>query len=142
MAVRLAGRIVCRAFALAGSALLAGLLIALVATDRLPRAVDDPIRDLAYPVLVVSAIVLIVAGLPAITTIIIAEMFSIRSRLYFAISGAIAPLLGIIYLSWGRASADPVSYLKGMALFGPIGAAAGLLYWLLAGRSSGDWRKR
>lgn len=71
-------------------------------------------------------------GAPAIVAVLIAEMFGIRSWLYYAVAGALTALLPWALLPSGIDGAifDAVDILA-------CGFVGGLIHWLVAGRSAG-----
>jgi hypothetical protein len=89
-----------------------------------------------------AAIIGGVAFLPALAVVAIAEIFALRSILFYAaVGGALA-----LTLSYGIDLAgdigEPQTYFsRERQLFAASGIAGGLVYWLLAGRRAGAWTK-
>jgi hypothetical protein len=79
-----------------------------------------------------------VAMLPAMIVVGIAEAFRLRSFLFYAACGA----LGMLWLYYGMgfapAAGPPVA--REFEIVAAAGIAAGLVYWLIAGRNAGRWQ--
>jgi len=89
--------------------------------------------------LATSAGIAFLAFVPAMIAILLAESFSWRSILYYAlIGGAIGLFFGAILPTDepGR-----VFLTRGAEIMAGAGVAAGLVYWLFAGRNAGRWRE-
>ncbi|HEY8268357.1 MAG TPA: hypothetical protein VIG34_06830 [Xanthobacteraceae bacterium] len=87
--------------------------------------------------LATSAGIAFLAFVPAMIAILLAESFSWRSILYYAlIGGAIGFFFGAILPTDepGR-----VFLTRGAEIMAGAGVAAGLVYWLFAGRNAGRW---
>jgi hypothetical protein len=94
------------------------------------------------------------AGVPAGIAIAGAEIFSLRSALYFALAGAVAGAVALLMLGGVATTLSSIAAALNdlppppggevslhMAL--PIvgaGVVSGLVYWAVAGRGSGRWR--
>lgn len=83
------------------------------------------------------------ALMPAVLAIAVAEFFSIRSVLFYALCGA---LIGFVaYASLG--GFDPAllrydtSIRREIEIMVGAGIVAGFVYWLFAGRKAGRWRE-
>ena len=79
--------------------------------------------------------------LPAMIVIALAEAFRLRSFLFYAAAGG----LGLLALYYGVSFADRVaapSASREWEIIAAAGIAAGLVYWLLAGRNAGVWCER
>jgi drug/metabolite transporter (DMT)-like permease len=80
---------------------------------------------------------------PSFAAIFIAEMFSLRSVLYYALAGALIGALAY-FLS------DVTARMQGAGTVAPItrelqflaaaGIVGGFVYWLIAGRNAGKWK--
>ena len=82
------------------------------------------------------------AMLPAMVIIAVAEGFRLRSVLFYTIAGA-ALALGLSYgwdLSLLRNPDDDLGG-RGVEIMAAAGIVAGFVYWALAGRRAGAWRK-
>jgi hypothetical protein len=82
--------------------------------------------------------------IPAMLLIALAEGFRLRSALFYGIIGAAAALA--CYDGFGHGA---FALRHSLALFDresevvvAAGIAAGLVYWVLAGRNAGEWRER
>jgi hypothetical protein len=77
------------------------------------------------------------AFVPAAVAIALAEGFAWRSVLFYALFGA---GVGLFY-GLGFPRDDPSSMFLGRApeMLSGAGVAAGLVYWLIAGRNAGRW---
>jgi hypothetical protein len=84
-----------------------------------------------------SAGIAFLAFVPAMIAILLAESFSWRSILYYALTG------GAIGLFFGTIlpTDEPgrVFLTRGAEIMAGAGVAAGLVYWLFAGRNAGRW---
>jgi hypothetical protein len=81
----------------------------------------------------IAAVTLIPAGL----LIALAEGFRLRSFVFYALAGAAIAC----YCGWGGAFAGALAFDHTGELLAASGIAAGLIYWLLAGRRAGAWRE-
>ena len=83
------------------------------------------------------------ALLPAMIMAVVTEGFSIRSLLFYALSGAATGL--VTYLAF--TPFDPVSMSfaitdrRELEIMAGAGIVAGLVYWAIAGRNAGMWRE-
>jgi hypothetical protein len=93
----------------------------------------------------------ILALLPGLLGIIHAERTGVTSILYYAVGGALTGIVAYglfaLLLIWsagtakGFVSGDPAQFLLSwIVLFGAPGLAGGLVYWLVAGRKTGQGR--
>lgn len=81
------------------------------------------------------------AFLPAMILILVAEFLGRRDWLYFALAGGGAGLVVSYFYRFHAADAstlDPTTTALALCATGMVG---GLCYWLVAGRSSGDWQQ-
>jgi hypothetical protein len=79
----------------------------------------------------------LLALLPAIVIIALAEAFRVRSILFYAAAGAAEALVlchGIGLIDASASLGAPLAQA-----FAASGIVAGLVYWLLAGRNAGRW---
>jgi hypothetical protein len=118
----------------------AAVLVFGAAAPELPP--PDSLGILTVFILTVSAFVATFAFVPAIVIIVVAEALGLRSFLFHALAGALVALfcgytLGFIEpmprFDWEM----PLS--TNLELMAAAGIAGGLVYWLIAGRTSGAW---
>jgi hypothetical protein len=88
------------------------------------------------------------ALVPAMLTIMIAEWAGIRSALFYAVAGAALALfcyyglgLGLVLGEAGEVGGEGF-FARAPELMAAAGIAAGLTYWMIAGRNAGRWRPR
>lgn len=82
------------------------------------------------------------ALLPALVMALVTEAFGIRSILFYAIGGA---LFGLgVYLAFTQFDPAAMTFVgverRELEIMTGAGIVAGIVYWLLAGRSAGRWR--
>lgn len=139
----LVGRIVVIVFALLIASLAASAVLQIGVFLPLWRAALSPDLDQGFFSAIVGVgffLVSLFAFVPAIIVVALAEAFSLRSVLFYAVAGA----LGALVLSSGvgidptSLNAPPTSITESLAAAGIV---AGLVYWLLAGRNAGRWRE-
>jgi hypothetical protein len=83
------------------------------------------------------------ALLPALVVVLITEAFYIRSVLAYAIGGAIvgaACYLGLVPFDTETLRFDGI-IRRHLEIMTGAGIVAGLVYWLIAGRTAGAWRR-
>ncbi|KRR17349.1 hypothetical protein CQ14_13360 [Bradyrhizobium lablabi] len=83
------------------------------------------------------------ALLPALVVVLITEAFYIRSILAYAVGGAIvgaACYLGLIPFDTETLQFDGI-VRRHLEIMTGAGIVAGLVYWMIAGRSAGAWRR-
>jgi hypothetical protein len=84
------------------------------------------------------------ALLPALIVVLITEAFYIRSVLAYSVGGAIvgaACYLGLIPFDTNTLKFDGI-VRRHLEIMTGAGIVAGLIYWLIAGRSAGAWREQ
>jgi hypothetical protein len=105
------------------------------ASSGLPPAAVWAIAVVGAPI--VGAI----AFLPALLIVVIAEGFAWRSVvLYAAFGGALALVLSYGFDFTGDASEPATYFAREREVIAASGIAAGLVYWLFAGRTAGAWK--
>ena len=83
------------------------------------------------------------AFIPAMLLIFLAEGFRLRSFVFYSIAGAVTALLLASGTGGGSGTALPqVPLGHDHEVLLASGIAAGLIYWALAGRNAGTWRRR
>lgn len=80
---------------------------------------------------------------PSFIVIMIAEMFSLRSVLYYALAGALIGALAYFMTDIaariaGKGTVVPIT--QELRWLTAAGIIAGFVYWLIAGRSAGKWK--
>lgn len=88
-----------------------------------------------------GAVTLFYVFAPSFLVILIAEIFSLRSVLYYALCGALVGALAYFLSDMGvdvpGAGAPLTRELQFLTAGGIVG---GFVYWLIAGRSAGKWK--
>jgi hypothetical protein len=82
------------------------------------------------------------AMLPAMVFIALAEGFRLRSVLFYALAGAVLALCSAYGwdLRFLRGPDDDLGW-RGVEVMAAVGIVGGFVYWALAGRNAGAWRK-
>lgn len=145
----LLGRIVVIFFAFLIASMAAGLTIAigLLGADW-PVLHGDPIaRGWFWGFAVVgSSSVGAVSFLPLFLLIVLAEIFHLRSVLFYALAGVVIMLLAYYGSGIGNPYAESIDHAgpltREVELVVGAGAVFGLVYWAIAGRKAGAWRAR
>jgi hypothetical protein len=137
--MRLLGRILWVLFAFLIASTAAALVVTLGSLEADPA---DPgagvMLDEAVGVIVGVSGMLIaaVALIPAALLIAIAEGLRLRSFVFYAFAGAAMACYGGL----GRGFMAKLGFDHTSEVWAASGIAAGLIYWLLAGRRAGAWR--
>ncbi len=146
----LIGRIVVILFALMLAALAAGIVTAFGLVHLELHALgNDPVDHVFFwgVTAFASGIAVLAGFLPTLIGVVVAEAFSIRSLLAYAIGGAVIVLIGYYGAGFGwtyEESIDrpPPPISREAEIAAAAGATFGFAYWLIAGRNAGRWRKR
>lgn len=80
---------------------------------------------------------------PAFLAIFIAEMFSLRSVLYYALCGALIGALAYFLSDFDarmQGAGAVVPLTRELQFLTAGGIVAGFVYWLIAGRNAGKWK--
>jgi hypothetical protein len=89
-----------------------------------------------WALLTSGAIVSVIAFVPALVMVFVTEMLAIRSLFFYALAAGGG---GLLYgLTFPAAMAN--SFDRTVEITFAAGVAAGLVYWLVAGRTAGLWR--
>ena len=142
----LIGRLFVIAFGFLAACLVAGMII--VAAVTFPEFSDlgsGPVDQGAIDIILGFGFIFIsgFALLPALIIALMTEAFYIRSALAYAVGGALVGLA--CYL--GLVPFDPETlHFEGIVrrhleIMTGAGIVAGLVYWMIAGRTAGAWRK-
>jgi hypothetical protein len=128
------------AFWIASIAAAAVLVLGAGAPD-LPRPDDWPV--VIVLILTTSAFVAAFSFAPSVVVILLAESFAWRSALLYAVAGGVVGLfcgytLGLV--EYAPRFRFDVPFGTNFELMAGAGIAAGLVYWLIAGRTAGGWR--
>jgi hypothetical protein len=142
----LIGRLFIIGFALFAACFVAGMIV--VAAILFPEFSDlgaGPVDQGTLNVLFGFGFIFVsgFALLPAAIVVLITEAFSIRGVLSYAVGGG---LIGLAcYL--GLVPFDPATLRfegivrRHLEIMTGAGIVAGVIYWMIAGRNAGDWRK-
>jgi len=142
----LIGRLFVIFFAFLAACLVAGMII--VGAVMFPEFSDlgaGPIDQSAIDIIIGFGFIFIsgFALLPAMIIALITEAFCIRSALAYAVGGALVGLA--CYL--GLVPFDPETLRfegivrRHMEIMTGAGIVAGVVYWMIAGRTAGAWRE-
>ena len=146
--IRLCAILIGYAFAI----LVASLFLHLLVWPSLGLEGDTPTfaakSALVVSVLLVALFVSYYAFVPAVVLIALAELRPFRSWLYFGLAGGVTALSALVLHEMLRVAdlagtrSQPLA-LDAESLAGALGAgmAAGIAYWLVAGRGAGKWRR-
>ncbi|HKU05664.1 MAG TPA: hypothetical protein VJR30_06315 [Bradyrhizobium sp.] len=141
----LIGRLFVVLFAFLAACLVAGMIV--VGAVLFPEFTDLGIGQLDPAVNVIVGVGFIfISGfalLPAMIIAAITEAFYIRSVLAYAVGGALvgaACYLGLIPFDPETMQFDGI-IRRHLEIMTGAGIVAGLVYWMIAGRNAGAWRK-
>jgi hypothetical protein len=95
--------------------------------------------EIAATAFVVSTVISMLAFVPAVVAVLIAEIFRFQGWIYYVFAGGVSSFFaiggaGLYDQSLDQASESEPGYLT---FFLVPGLVAGLVYWLLAGRDAG-----
>ena len=131
----------------ATAALSASLFLNLLVMSAIEFGQDEPLPaalgSMLFAVPLVALWIAYIAFVPAMLAILLGEIMGKRDWLFYALTGAVAAAV-VIGLMTGMAetghdmTADPGFALAMIA----SGIFGGMAYWLVAGRSAGNWRGR
>ncbi len=116
----------------------AAVLVIGAAAPELPD--PDTFGLLTIFILTVSVFVIGFSFVPAVVVIAIAETFALRSALLYAVAGGLVGLFCGYTLGFVEYRPDfrfDAPLATNFELLGAAGIAAGLIYWLIAGRRAG-----
>jgi len=142
----LIGRLFLIAFGFLAACLVAGMVV--VAAVLFPEFRDigaGPLDQSVFQVLIAFGFIFIsgFALLPAAIVALLTEAFSIRSVLAYAIGGALVG--AACYLSLVPFDTDTWRFdgivRRHLEIMTGAGIVAGLMYWVIAGRTAGSWRE-
>ena len=142
----LIGRLFVIAFGFFAACLVAGMII--VVAVFFPEFSDlgtGPVDQGVFQILVAFGFIFIsgFALLPAMIVALITEAFSIRNILAYAVGGALAG--AACYLSLVPFDTNTLHFdgivRRHLEIMTGAGIVAGLIYWMIAGRTAGAWRE-
>ena len=142
----LIGRLFVILFAFLAACLMAGIIV--VGAVLYPEFSDfgsGPIDQSAINVVLGFGFIFLsgFALLPALIVVLITEAFYVRSVLAYAIGGALvgaACYLGLVPFDPLTMQFDGIAR-RHLEIMTGAGIVAGLVYWMIAGRSAGAWRE-
>lgn len=143
----LIGRIIVIIFAVILASIAAGIMLAIgiIAPDWTTMD-SDPVERVTFFVVAFFATSFIgaVAIFPAVLLIALAEAMRIRNILYYAVAGAVVGLASyfgsnISLRLENTTDVTPVGHV--LQLAAAAGIIGGLVYWVIAGRKAGAWRR-
>ncbi|MBR0796599.1 hypothetical protein JQ615_14480 [Bradyrhizobium jicamae] len=141
----LIGRLFVVAFAFLLACFVAGIIVVgAVLYPEISNLPDAPIDQNAIDVVLGFGFIFIsgFALLPALIIVLVTEAFDIRSVLAYAVGGAIvgaACYLGLVPFDPDTMHFEGI-VRRHMEIMTGAGIVAGLVYWLVAGRTAGAWR--
>lgn len=146
---RILGRIVIDAFGLALACVAAAVTLAVAVYQMfgLPGMFDEPgpgivVDGTFYAVFTWMAVGQFSLALAAVA-IVAAELLRIRSWLFHAAVGALSGAHALSAIEGAFGGRDAASMgMREASVFIAAGLVGGLVYWLVAGRSSGIWPRR
>ncbi len=143
------GRIIVIFFALFMATLAGGIAAAIALLGlELHMVGADPIEHAFFwgTAAFASGVTVVVGFLPILILVVLAEVYSIRSLLIYAVAGAAILLLAYYSAGFTRSYEEsidhpppPISREAEIAV--AVGVAFGFTYWLIAGRKAGAWRE-
>jgi hypothetical protein len=141
----LIGRLFVILFAFLAACLVAGMIV--VGAVLYPEFSDlgnGPIDQNALNIVLGFSFIFIsgFALLPALIVVLITEAFYVRGALTYAVGGALvgaACYLGLIPFDPNTLQFDGI-VRRHLEIMTGAGIVAGLVYWLIAGRTAGAWR--
>jgi len=142
----LIGRLFVILFAFLAACLVAGMIV--VGAVLYPEFSDlgnGPIDQNALNIVLGFGFIFIsgFALLPALIVVLITEAFYVRGALTYAVGGALvgaACYLGLIPFDSSTLQFDGI-VRRHLEIMTDAGIVAGLVYWLIAGRTAGAWRE-
>jgi phosphotransferase system glucose/maltose/N-acetylglucosamine-specific IIC component len=142
----LIGRLFVILFAFLAACLVAGMIV--VGAVLYPEFSDlgnGPIDQNALNIVLGFGFIFIsgFALLPALIVVLITEAFHVRGALTYAVGGALvgaACYLGLIPFDPNTLQFDGI-VRRHLEIMTGAGIVAGLVYWLIAGRTAGAWRE-
>jgi NADPH:quinone reductase-like Zn-dependent oxidoreductase len=146
----LLGRIVVILFALWIATMAAGIVWSIGLLGSQWPAMSGDVGDRVVfwgAAFIASGITATLLFLPMLIAVVLAEAFSLRSILIYAVGGAALFLLAYQGAGFGRSYEEsidraPPPVSREFQIAAGSGIAFGFIYWLIAGRKAGRWRER
>jgi hypothetical protein len=141
----LIGRVFVILFGLLAACLVAGaILVVAVLFPALSDFADAPIDPSALNIVLGFGFVFVsgFALLPALLVVLITEAFYIRAALAYAVGGGLVGLacyLGLVPFDPATMRFDGI-VRRHLEIMTGAGIVAGVVYWMIAGRTAGAWR--
>ena len=142
----LIGRLFVILFGFFAACLVAGMIVVgAVLFPEFSDFADGPIDQSAINIVLGFGFIFIsgFALLPAMIVVLITEAFYVRGVLSYAIGGGVVGLacyLGLIPFDTETMQFDGI-VRRHLEIMTGAGIVAGLIYWMIAGRSAGAWRE-
>src|SRR3954470_5378277 len=143
----LVGRLFVILLAFIAASLVAGaIVVGAVLFPALSDFADGPIDPSALNIVLGFGFIFVsgFALLPAMIVVAITEAFYIRNALAYAVGGGVVGLacyLGLVPFDPATLRFDGI-VRRHLEIMTGAGIVAGMVYWLIAGRSAGAWRRR
>jgi hypothetical protein len=142
----LIGRLLVIAFAFLAASFVGGLVVVVaILFPEFSNLGEGPIDQGAFDVLIGFGFIFVsgFALLPALLIALITEAFAIRSVLAYAIGGGVVGLA--CYLGLVPFDPDTLEFegivRRHLEIMTGAGIVGGLVYWMIAGRNAGRWRR-
>ena len=143
------GRIVVMLFALWLATMAAGLVwSAGLLSAQSPAMTADPMDHVIFwgAAFIATGVTAVLLFVPTLIAVGLAEAFSLRSALVYTIGGAVLSLLAFYGAGFGRPYQEsidrpPPPLTRAAEVAAAAGAAFGFVYWAIAGRRAGMWRR-
>jgi hypothetical protein len=142
----LIGRLFVILFAFLAACLVAGIIV--VSAVMFPEFSDlgaGPVDSGAFDVIVGFGFIFVsgFALVPAMVIAVLTEAFNIRSALVYAVGGGLVGLacyLGLVPFDTQTLRFEGI-VRRHLEIMTGAGIAAGAIYWMIAGRNAGAWRR-
>jgi hypothetical protein len=144
------GRIIVILFALWLATIAAGIVMSIgVLGPQWPALSGDPAGRVVFwgAAFLASGMTATVLFLPVLIAVTLTEAFSVRSLLIYATGGAAIMALAYFGAGFGPGYEESIDHppppiSREAEIAAAAGAAFGLVYWLVAGRKAGAWRRK
>jgi hypothetical protein len=145
-AMSLIGRLFVILFGFLAASLVAGaIVVGAVLFPALSDFADGPIDPSAFNIVLGFGFIFVsgFALLPAMIVVAITEAFYIRGALTYAVGGGVVGLacyLGLVPFDPATLRFDGI-VRRHLEIMTGAGIVAGVVYWMIAGRNAGAWRR-